>query len=244
MKCWKVVVDGKTRGVFRVRSDASRASKAMTQKDSWSKVELVECGEGEGENIVLRRTVKKVAKKAPNLRPPFPVRFKEATGKLVVPAGTRVVVFRNVTLVNREGTKLTKKDKGWVKSKLKNERTFFECHQVTSMNKGMLETDTIKRLTSLRWMVFHTEDPNYPLIAFSAFTTHFPMKVANLGMSFENADKNALPFHSPLKYPPQGSTFERLFNEQKNAFLFKEGFDAGATLRKKKAEKQLDSDES
>ncbi len=242
MTVFKVVVDGKCRGVFLAASEAHRAAVALKEKHSWSVVEVVSRKDSE----------KVVTATIPNRPKPIPmtvkttktrfsakVEFKEPTGKLSVPAGTFVVVFRNVNIEE-------KKVKGWVKSKLKNERTFFECHQVTSMNNGMLETDTIKMLTSRRWMVFHTEDPNYPLIAFSAFTTHFPMKAANNGMRFENGmlPENALPFHTPLKYPPQGSTFERLFNEQKNAFLYRAGFDAGAKLRKKKAEKLLDSDES
>ena len=228
--------------------DAQDVATALQRKNSWTKVEVIEKSRAD-DKVVLKRTSKFPTRITParpkpkvNLAPAFPkrkVQFKEATGRLTVPSGTLVVVFRNVNIVSPE----KKKVKGWVKSKLKRERTFFECHQVTSMNKGMLDADTIKMLTSRRWMVFHTEDPNYPLIAFSAFTTHFPMKAANLGIRFVHPS-SALPFHTPLKYPPQGSTFERLFNEQKNAFLFKEGFNAGAKLAEKKAEKQLDSDES
>ncbi len=237
MKCWKVVVDGKTRGVFQVRSDASRAAKAMTLKDSWSKVELVEHGDS-GNDLVVRRTIKKVARAPIPAFPKRKVQFKEPTGKLVVPAGTMVVVYRNVY------TKT--KSKGWVNYKLKSERTFFECHQVTTMNQGLLEAVTIKTLTGKGWMVFHTEDSAYPLIAFSAYTNDFPMKEAQQGIRADTGMRpdEAYPFDTPLKYPPNGNTFERLFNEQKNAFLYKAGFDAGAKLRKKKAEKQLDSDES
>lgn len=239
VKVWRVVVDGKCCGVFTGLGDASRVAKAMAAKNSWSQIEVVE----KGTEKVVRRTLPSRPKPTP--APPKPrvfpkprIEFKEPTGQLKVPAGTLVVVYRNVY------TK--KKLKGWVKYKLKNERTFFECHQVTTMNQGLLEAVTIKTLTGKGWMVFHTEDPNYPLIAFSAYTKDFPMKEAHQGIRGDAGmlpDK-AFPFHSPLKYPPNGNTFERLFNEQKNAFLYKAGFDAGAKLRKKKAEKQLDSDES
>ncbi len=242
MNVYKVVVDGSCRGVFCVAADAHRAAEALKAKHSWAKVEVVSRLDSEK---VITRKIPPQPKPSPapirmmKTRFSAKVQFKEATGRLCVPAGTLVVVLRNVNIVSPE----EKKVKGWVKSKLKNERTFFECHQVTTMNKGMLDADTIKMLTGRGWMVFHTEDPDYPLIAFSAFTTEFPMTAANLGIRFENG-KLPLPFHTPLKYPPQGSTFERLFNEQKNAFLFKEGFSAGAKLAEKKAEKQLDSDES
>lgn len=228
VRTWKVVVDGQCHGVFTAINDASRAAAAMSAKNSWSKVEVVE--KEVNDKVVMRRTFKK----APT--PSTKVRFKEPTGRLAVPAGTLVAVYRNV---NTE-----KKVKGWVLYKLKNERTFFECHQVTSMNKGLLEVATIKLLTSKGWMVFHTEDPNYPLIAFSAYTTDFPMIEANQGIRNENGmlPADALPYHTPLKYPPHGNTFERLFNEQKNAFLFKAGFNAGARFRKE--EKELDSDET
>ena len=241
MSVWKVVVDGSCLGVFTSMEDARRAATALQQKNSWSKVEVIEKMRA-NDRVVMRRTAT-VQRPKPSPLPKRKVQFKEATGRLTVPSGTLVVVFRNLNIVSPEKKM---KAKGWVKSKLKQERTFFECHQVTSMNNGMLETDTIKLLTGRGWMVFHTEDPNYPLIAFSAFTKDFPMKAANLGMRCENGmlPEHALPFHTPLKYPPQGSTFERLFNEQKNAFLFKEGFNAGAKLAEKKAEKQLDSDES
>ena len=245
MNVFKVVVDGSCRGVFKVEAEAHRAAEAMKEKHSWSVVEVV--SRKDSEKVVTRILPPrpKPTPAPPRPRIPFPksfpksrVEFKEPTGRLSVPIGTLVVVYRNVHT--------QKKDKGWVTYKLKKERTFFECHQVTTMNQGLLEAETIKMLTGKGWMVFHTEDPNYPLIAFSAYTKEFPMAEATIGIRGvgEMLPDKAFPFHTPLKYPPNGNTFERLFNEQKNAFLYKAGFDAGAKLRKKKAEKQLDSNES
>jgi len=239
MNVFKVVVDGSCRGVFIVEAEARRAAEAMKEKHSWSVVEVV--SRNDQEKVITRTNRPKPIPAPPkhisfSKRPKQRVEFKEPTGRLSVPVGTLVVVYRNVHT--------QKKDKGWVKYKLKKERTFFECHQVTTMNQGLLEAVTIKTLTGKGWMVFHTEDPNYPLIAFSAYTTEFPMKEAQQGIRSDILPDKAFPFHSPLKYPPNGNTFERLFNEQKNAFLYKASFAAGAKLRKKKAEKQLDSDES
>jgi hypothetical protein len=40
------------------------------------------------------------------------------------------------------------------------------------------------------------------------------------------------PFDEPLRYPPKGNVFGRLFKEQKSAFLFKKSFKADFESRK------------
>ena len=215
---YEMIVTDQSMGMYKTRLEAEQAAAFYRSR----KVKIVE-----HKKIVA------------SLAPPNPKskeRFRIPEGKLEVPAGTLVCVYRNV--------ETDKKGKGWVKYKLKNKRSFFECHQVTTMNQGLLNTETIKMLTSKGWMVFHTEEQDYPLIAFSAYTADFPLVAANNGIRNRIQGLNeaeVFPFHTPLTYPPHGNTFERLFNEQKNAFLFKEGFNAGARLRKE--DKELDSDE-
>ena len=216
---YEMIVTDQSMGMYKTRLEAEQAAAFYRSR----KVKIVE-----HKKIVA------------SLAPPNPKskdRFKVPEGKLEGPAGTLVCVYRNV--------ETAKKGKGWVKYKLKNKRSFFECHQVTTMNQGLLNTGTIKMLTSKGWMVFHTEDQNYPLIAFSAFTKDFPTEDANNGILAINglSQSEAFPYTTPLRYPPNGNSFGRLFQEQKNAFLFKEGFNAGARLSKKSKE-ELDSEES
>lgn len=155
--------------------------------------------------------------------------FRTPTGKLMVPAGTFVYVYRRL---GADG-----KPAGWFKYHLKKERTFQEHHQVTTMNRGLLRIMAVKLLSNKQWITFHTEEEDYPLIAFSAFTTDFPLG-GTVGVHLLGTQPgDAFPFRTPLKYPPHGNTFERLFTEQKSAFLFKEGFKAGFDSTKK----QLDN---
>ena len=172
-------------------------------------------------------TVREVAVPRPKLRSVRNTKetFKVPTGKLTVPAGTRVYVYR-YTPRNDD------KKRGWFRYRLKNERTFHECHQVTSMNPGLLMKNAIHKTSNLQWIVFHTEEHDYPLIAFSAITNEFPLEGRDGVHSLGAQSGQAYPFDTPLRYPPRGNTFGRLFGEQKAAFLHMEGFKAGFESRK------------
>jgi len=152
-------------------------------------------------------------------------KFEIPTGKLVVPAGTMVYVYRRTPRTDD-------RKRGWFRYRLKNKRTFRECHQVTTMNPGLLMKNAIHRTSNLQWIVFHTEENDYPLIAFSAITDKFPLEGRDGVHSLGGQESQAFPFDTPLRYPPRGNTFGRLFGEQKAAFLHKEGFKAGFESRK------------
>ncbi len=157
-------------------------------------------------------------------------RFRTPKRNMIVPVGTLVYVYRRVDVFSDR--LLFKKPKGWIKYHLKKPRTFQEFHQVTTMNQGLLRTAAVKQLNSLKWIVFHTEEEDYPLIAFSAFTKDFPLEGTTGVHDLGGQPKDAFPFKTPLRYPPHGNTFERMFLEQKNAFIYKEGFKAGFDSRK------------
>ena len=143
-KVYEVVVNGKSTGhVYKTRKAAEQAALS----EAW-------------------RGKVKVLERAGSFKKEFDARFKNRfrtpTGKLTVPAGTMVYVYRNV---NVEGTWNNPKAKtrGWVKYGLKAKRTFEEQHQVTSMNQGLMRAEAIKLLNSKQWIVFHTEEEDYPL---------------------------------------------------------------------------------
>lgn len=151
--------------------------------------------------------------------------FKVPTGKLTVPVGTMVYVYRRTP---RDDDK----KRGWFRYRLKKERTFQEYLQVTTMNPGLMMTNALHETSNLQWILFHTEEKDYPLIAFSALTDKFPLKGRDGVHSLGAQPGEAFPFNTPLRYPPKGNIFGRLFGEQKAAFLFKEGFKAGFESRK------------
>lgn len=149
-------------------------------------------------------------------------------GELTVPEGTLVYVYR----LGIGGREPNPRPPGWVKYHLKKERTFQECHQVTTLNPGLMVPSSIRQANAFKWIVFHTEKEDYPLIAFSAFTEDFPL-VGDIGVhDLGDQEGNAFPHNTPLTYPPKGNTFGRLFKEQKTAFNFKGGFNPTDKLKK------------
>lgn len=212
---YEAIVGGLSTGLFKTRKEAEKAIAA--NPNAFDPAHL----DGKVE-------IREIARLSPNppqrKRPREP--FRTPTGKLTVPTGTFVYVYR------RGEARVRSKPKGWFKYHLKKERTFQEHHQVTTMNQGLLRTMAVKVLSNKQWIVFHTEEEDYPLIAFSALTDEFPLEGTGGVHPLGGQPGEAFPFRTPLRYPPHGNTFERLFSEQKSAFLFKEGFKVGFESRK------------